>query len=95
MQLEDVPRFNAVGRTTGTTRDLAEMEFLISCPPDLPPRSRIVAVCGMTDVGDSADPREDGWFMSDFYLFWHLLSPTGMSFLWNSLLIESWLINNS
>ncbi|OJJ46700.1 hypothetical protein ASPZODRAFT_16448 [Penicilliopsis zonata CBS 506.65] len=49
-------------------------EFLTSCPPNLPPRNRAVAVCGIADVNDAARPGDDGWFVSDFYLFRHLLS---------------------
>ena len=51
------------------------MMFLTSCPPDVPPRSRIIAVCGVTDWNNLASPQEDGWLLSDFYLFYHLLSP--------------------
>ncbi|KAK2753836.1 hypothetical protein FQN55_000200 [Onygenales sp. PD_40] len=51
------------------------MAFRTSCPPDVPPKSRIVAVCGITDYNGLASPSEDGWFLSDFYLFYHLLSP--------------------
>jgi hypothetical protein len=69
------PSFRAVGRTTGTTADLGSITLPTSCPPDIPPRSRIVAVCGVTDFGDQASPKVDGWFLSDFYLFYHLLSP--------------------
>ncbi|KAE8391174.1 hypothetical protein BDV23DRAFT_182700 [Aspergillus alliaceus] len=72
---DSIADFNAVGRTTGTKADLAGMEFLIHCPPDLPPRSRIVSLCGITDWGDGASPQKDGWFISDFYLFHHLLRP--------------------
>ncbi|KAJ9269632.1 hypothetical protein DTO212C5_4243 [Paecilomyces variotii] len=68
------PRFCAVGRTTGTQADLEGMEFLTSCPPDVPPRSRILGLCGITDWEGLASPQEDGWFFSDFYLFHHLLS---------------------
>lgn len=66
------PRFCAVGRTTGTQADLEGMEFLTSCPPDVPPRSRILGLCGITDWEGLASPQEDGWFFSDFYLFHHL-----------------------
>ncbi|RHZ62718.1 hypothetical protein CDV55_105969 [Aspergillus turcosus] len=72
---DSIADFNAVGRTTGTKADPAGMEFLIHCPPDLPPRSRIISLCGITDWGDAASPQKDGWFISDFYLFHHLLRP--------------------
>ncbi|PGH34709.1 hypothetical protein GX50_02497 [[Emmonsia] crescens] len=52
------------------------MEFRTSCPPDVSAKSRVVAVCGVTDYENGAAQNEDGWFFSDFYLFYHLLSPT-------------------
>jgi hypothetical protein len=67
--------FHAVGRRTGLEADLAGQEFLTHCPPDLPPRHRIVALLGTTDDKGEASPAKDGWFVSDFYLFHHLLSP--------------------
>lgn len=48
--------------------------FPISCPPDVPCKSRVVAVCGATDFEDAASPTKDGWLFSDFYLFHKLLS---------------------
>ncbi|KXG45270.1 uncharacterized protein PGRI_041830 [Penicillium griseofulvum] len=60
---------------TGTKEDLAGREFLTHCPPDLPPRHRIVALLGTTDLNDACQPSEDGWFVSDFYLFHYLLAP--------------------
>ncbi|KAL2218376.1 hypothetical protein M432DRAFT_631996 [Thermoascus aurantiacus ATCC 26904] len=51
------------------------MEFITHCPPDVPPKSRILGLCGITDWQNLASPQEDGWFFSDFYLFHHLLSP--------------------
>jgi hypothetical protein len=50
-------------------------EFLTHSPPDLPPRHRILALLGTTDIEDQASPDEDGWFVSDFYLFHYLLAP--------------------
>ncbi|KAJ5146195.1 uncharacterized protein N7515_000759 [Penicillium bovifimosum] len=64
-----------MGRTTGTKQDLAGRGFLTHCPPDVPPRHRIVALLGTTDLDDASRPRDDGWFVSDFYLFHHLLAP--------------------
>ncbi|KAL2829269.1 hypothetical protein BDW59DRAFT_142411 [Aspergillus cavernicola] len=67
--------FHVIGRQTGTKQELVGREFLTHCPPDLPPRHRVLALLGTTDIGDDASPSEDGWFMSDFYLFHYLLSP--------------------
>ncbi|KAJ5846806.1 hypothetical protein N7534_010475, partial [Penicillium rubens] len=44
-------------------------------PPGPSPRHRILALLGTTDKDDLASPSEDGWFVSDFYLFHYLLSP--------------------
>jgi hypothetical protein len=71
----DFSDFHVVGRQTGTKQELVGREFLTHCPPDLPPRHRILALLGATDIGDGAGPSEDGWFMSDFYLFHYLLAP--------------------
>lgn len=52
-------------------------EFCSFCPPDVQPRTRILAVCGINDQENSASPERDGWFLSDFYLFHYLLENTG------------------
>ena len=49
------------------------VEFAASCPPDVSPKTRIIAVCGITNIGDLASPAIDGWFLSDFWMFNHLL----------------------
>jgi hypothetical protein len=71
----DISGFNAVGRVTGTTKDLEQMSFVSLCPPDVSPKTRIIAVCGVSDSNDEASPKADGWLLSDFYLFHHLFSP--------------------
>jgi hypothetical protein len=48
------------------------VEFAAQCPPDVSPKTRIIAVCGITDIGGSASPAWDGWFLSDFWMFNHL-----------------------
>jgi hypothetical protein len=52
---------------------LHSVEFAASCPPDVSPKTRIVAVCGITNIGVNASPALDGWFLSDFWMFNHLL----------------------
>lgn len=47
-------------------------------------RTRIVAVCGVTDEMGQANPAMDGWFFSDFFLFHHLLQGLGISQQWCS-----------
>ncbi|KAF5863482.1 hypothetical protein ETB97_009983 [Aspergillus alliaceus] len=70
----ELPDCHVIGRH-GTKQELVGREFLTHCPPDLPPRHRVLALLGTTDIGDIASPSEDGWFISDFYLFHYLLSP--------------------
>lgn len=53
--------------------------------PDIPAEARIIALCGVSDFGDirnCASPTEDGWLISDFYLFNHLLRDIGASQAW-------------
>lgn len=47
-------------------------------------KTRIVAVCGVTDEMGEASPAMDGWFFSDFFLFHHLLQGLGISQQWCS-----------
>jgi hypothetical protein len=73
----DMPEdFMPVDRIQGTKKALPNIAFKTTCPPDVPVRSRVVAVCGVTDYKNLAHPEKDGWFFSDFYLFYHLLSLT-------------------
>lgn len=58
-----------------------DREFFSFCPPDIQPRTRIIALCGgVNDWHDNASPQEDGWFFPDFYLFHHLLEDTGRDY---------------
>lgn len=52
---------------------LIGVEFPAHCMPDVSVRTRVIAVCGITDIKGLASPSKDGWFLSDFYLFNHLL----------------------
>lgn len=54
--------------------EFGSVAFPTSCPPDVPCKSRIVAVCGATDFEDAASPTKDGWLFSDSYLFHKLFS---------------------
>lgn len=47
-------------------------------------KTRIVAVCGITDEMGQANPALDGWFFSDYFLFHHLLQGLGTSQHWCS-----------
>ena len=58
---------------------LYRVEFPARCMPDVSVKTRIVAVCGVTDIGGRASPEKDGCFMSDFYLFNHLLRKASVA----------------
>ncbi|KIN06972.1 hypothetical protein OIDMADRAFT_150218 [Oidiodendron maius Zn] len=64
--------FGGYGRQTGIYGGLEGVEFAARCPPDVQKDTRIVAVCGIPD--SKAAPQEDGWFFSDFFLFYQMLS---------------------
>ncbi|KAH8588568.1 hypothetical protein B0O99DRAFT_638995 [Bisporella sp. PMI_857] len=63
--------FGGYGRQTGTYGGLEGVEFAARCPPDVQKDTRIVAVCGIP--ASKAAPQEDGWFFSDFFLFYQML----------------------
>ncbi|KAI4191060.1 MAG: hypothetical protein L6R41_000375 [Letrouitia leprolyta] len=46
--------------------------FNLHTPPDIIPKTRILAVCGPKQ--SVADPGKDGWFISDFWAFHHLFN---------------------
>jgi hypothetical protein len=69
--------FGGYGQQTGPAGGLKDKEFRSFCPPDVQPYSRIIAVCGVNDFEGAASPIEDGWFISDFYLFHHLFRGLG------------------
>jgi hypothetical protein len=61
---------------------LKNITFLSRVPTIIGPASRILAVCGITDHEGCASPAVDGWFMADFYLFFHLLRGLGNNQIW-------------
>ena len=65
--------FGGHGRQSGDKGGLIGKEFVAYCPPDVQPNTRIIAVCGIPLNMNLSSPAEDGWFHSDFYLFFHLL----------------------
>lgn len=69
--------FNSINSKTEETI-CTDLAFTTTHPPDVSHRSRIVAVCGITDHDKLADPENDGWLFSDFYLFHHLFNPLRM-----------------
>jgi hypothetical protein len=49
--------------------------------PDMSTKTHLIALCGVPDV-TLADPEEDGWFFSDFFLFNKLFAGLGASRAW-------------
>lgn len=66
--------FNSINSKT-EENICTDIAFTMTHPPDVSHRSRIVAVCGIADHDNLADPENDGWLLSDFYLFHHLFNP--------------------
>jgi len=63
--------FGGYGRQTGIYAGLEGDEFAARCPPDVQKNTRVVAICGITD--ETAASQDDGWFFSDFFLFYQML----------------------
>lgn len=78
--------FGGYGKKAGLPAEeiggLKDVSFVSRCPPDLSPSARILAICGTTDHKNDAAPENDGWFLSDFYLFHHLLKGVGVNQIW-------------
>ncbi|KAI9783916.1 MAG: hypothetical protein M1816_001126 [Peltula sp. TS41687] len=66
--------------------------FISRTLPDISPRSHIIGLLGTTDCDNLAAPGEDGWFLSDFYLFNYLLQGLGVSRAWFTCLEPDFLI---
>jgi hypothetical protein len=49
--------------------EFGSIAFPNSCLPDVPCKSRVVAVSGATDFEDAASPAKDGWlfFLTSIY----------------------------
>ncbi|KAL2063113.1 hypothetical protein VTL71DRAFT_6185 [Oculimacula yallundae] len=58
------------GRQTGPYGGLQGVEFASRCPPDIQKNTRIIAVSGV--IESRASPKQDGWFFSDFFLFYQM-----------------------
>ena len=61
---------------------LVDCSFKTRCPPLVTPETIVIAVCGPNDYQQTAAPENDGWFFSDFYLFYHLLRGTAKQQQW-------------
>ncbi|KAI4241541.1 MAG: hypothetical protein L6R40_004521 [Gallowayella cf. fulva] len=51
-------------------------------PPDIGPNTRVIAVLGVSDEDDAASPANDGWMVSDFYMWKNVLSGLGKEQQW-------------
>lgn len=56
--------------------------FDTASPPYVEPNSMVVGLLGTVDDNNTASPTEDGWFISDFYLWKHILRGLGFSQRW-------------
>ncbi|KAF2712456.1 hypothetical protein K504DRAFT_452642 [Pleomassaria siparia CBS 279.74] len=63
-----------------SNRDVVYTRFKAHSPPDITPNTRIVAILGTQPV--LARPDKDGWFVSDFLAFWHLLNGLTKNQTW-------------
>ena len=54
----------------------------VTISPNLSPSARTLAVCGVAGDDDNAAPDCDGWFLSDFYLFHHILKGVRSNQIW-------------
>lgn len=53
--------------------------------------TRIVAICGVTDIEGKASPRLDSWFLSDFYLFLKLFQNAHVvNHVWLAMIRKSY-----
>ena len=55
-----------------TARPKTISKFVTHTIPDITPKTRIIAVLGIEQK--NAGPGDDGWFLSDFFAFWHVLN---------------------
>jgi hypothetical protein len=85
--------YGAFGRDVSPLGGLEEKEFSTRCSPDVQPNTRIIVVCGISDIQGMANPSRDGWFFSDFFLFHYLLQDSGMAFLFLATCYTRSLIN--
>ena len=66
-------------------------------PPDVSPRTRVIAVLGVDEPSSNdnfASPSlGDGWMISDFYLWMHVLAGMGKTQEWMTCLEPAYLVN--
>lgn len=54
-----------------SNKNVVYEQFNIHTPPDVTQKTRIVTILGIDPA--KAQPNQDGWLVSDFLAFWHLL----------------------
>ena len=66
-------------------------QFNTHTPPDITANTRIIACLGINQL--QANPQKDGWFVSDFFAFWHIFQGTTSSQTWLHCLDFETLVN--
>lgn len=67
--------------------------FTSTTLPDVDPRSHVIGLVGIHDHEDTASPANDGWLLSDFYLFYHLFNGLCKSHAWFTCLDPQYLVD--
>lgn len=79
-------KFGGYGKNVGLSAEkigsLKKVSFVSQCPPNLSPLTQILAIYDITKHKNDAALENDGWFLSDFYLFHHLLKKVGVNKIW-------------
>lgn len=60
--------------------DIVYQKFKTHTPPDITKNTRIIAVLGIDQK--NANRKQDGWFLSDFFAFWHLYNNLTSHQVW-------------
>ena len=72
--------------------DTHESIFTSMTLPDISSKSHIIGLVGTHDNEDLASPQQDGWFLSDFYLFKSLLDGLCQTRAWFTCLDPAYLV---
>lgn len=78
LEIDDPSTFGGVSSINPPVQKLDS--FITHTPPDVEQETHVVAVLGIESKW--ASPRDDGWFLSDFLAFWHLLNGLTVSQTW-------------
>ncbi|KAI9882643.1 MAG: hypothetical protein M1823_005617 [Watsoniomyces obsoletus] len=69
--------------------------FVSNTLPDIDPESHIIGLVCVHDEDDNAEPSNDGWFLSDFYMFNHLLAGQGQRQRWYTCVDPHHIVKNN